>query len=106
MSIFDVRKNSAYRHVIEKEMKALHGENYTKTQLLDYLFDDDYHEGYVVIPRFDQYENRTTLQRINHFWVIPLWLSVCWIKWIFTGETGIHQESKAGKIISKLIGKY
>ena len=106
MSIFDVRKNSAYRHVIEKEMKTLHGENYTKNQLLDYLFDDDYHGGYVVIPRFYQYENRTTLQRINHFWIIPLWLSVCWIKWIFTGETGIHQESKAGKMLSKLIGKY
>lgn len=106
MGLFDVRKNSAYRHVIEKEMKALHGNDYTKNQLLDFLFDDDYHGDYVVIPRFYQYEKRTVAQRINYIWIVPMWLSVCWIKWIFTGETGIHQESKAGKILSKLIGKY
>lgn len=106
MGIFDVRKNSVYRHVIEKELKQLYGDDYTKNQLLNYLFDEDYHGDYVVIPRFYQYEKRTTIQRINHFWVIPLWLSVCWIKWIFTGETGIHQESKAGKILSRIIGRY
>ena len=106
MSIFDVRQNSAHRHIIEKEMKERYGENYTKQQLLDYLFDDDSNGEYVVIPRFYEYEKRTVIQRLNHLWVIPLWLSVCWIKWIFTGETGIHQESKAGKFLSKIIGKY
>ena len=106
MSIFTVRKNQVFKFQIDKQAKELFGENYTRSQLIEMLTEDIREVNMMVVDINDRYCKTTKLQRFNLIWVSPVWLSVGWVKWILTGSYGIDKNSKAGEILTKLIGNY
>lgn len=102
MSIFLVKTRSAYKSEILKEMH----ESPSAKDVLDHLIGDN--DGWVnsdyQLRKYDYCKN-TVLQRINSFWVIPLYaLLIAPLRWIFTGSTGMKTDSKGYAVLKYLIG--
>ena len=106
MSIFTTRKNPLHKFQIEKQVIELFGENYTRSEVIEMLTGDIPEVNMMIVDINDRYCKTTKLQRFNMIWVFPVWLSVGWIKWILTGSYGVDKNSKAGEILTKLIGNY
>lgn len=108
--IMKEKTNEAYRHVIEKELKESFGENFTANDVLKYFF-GDYNNEYRSHSRYTLHRyskpEQSAVQRLNILWVWPLYaVLVAPIKWVITGRSGVKAESKAGKILSWLLGSY
>ena len=104
---FKYQYKKAYRHQIEGVIKE--GNIQTVKQLLDLLYGDcynDFESDYEVLFERDPYIKTTKLQRLNLFWVWPLWLVTIPFQYIIRGEYGVKKETKLGQILTKLIGNY
>lgn len=104
------KTNEAYRHVIERELKESFGESFTANDVLKHFF-GDYNNEYRSYSRYTLHQytkpRQSAVQRLNILWVWPLYAAlVAPIKWIITGSSGVKAESKAGKILSFLLGDY
>ncbi|HGN0166358.1 TPA: hypothetical protein ACKRGM_002244 [Proteus mirabilis] len=86
-----------------------------KCQLLKFTghyADSDYMESIAseILDKYDIYEKKqyretTLIQRINHIWVIPIFMICIIPQWLITGNTGVRSSSKVGKLVNWLIGR-
>lgn len=113
MSKMKTGYKEVYKFEFEEELKDLWGydkfDKYTQDKIIEHLFgmlDRNPTSKFKVVHKRNPYIQTTTIQRINLFWVWPLWLVITPFKWIVTGEMGVTKESKVGKILTKLIGNY
>lgn len=113
MSKMETKYKEVYSYQFESELKDLWGyekfDKYIQDKIVEHLFgmlDRDPTSKFKVVYKRNPYIKTNTIQRINLFWVWPLWLVIAPIKWIVTGEMGVTKDSKVGKILTKLIGNY
>lgn len=82
-------------------------DNPTMDDCLDFLFGDS--DGWIASD-LKFYENKkvksTLFQRLNCFWVYPIFTVCIPLQYVICGYTGMSRDSKLGKIVQFLIGKF
>lgn len=96
-----------YKSMIRKEVVDSYGEKFTGEQVLSHLFGDC--DGWInsdyKIYRYEK-TKKTTLNRVNALWVYPFYATLIAIpKWIFTGHTGVEDNTKMHKVLCWLLGE-
>lgn len=95
------RQYELYRHQLASKLGKRETEM-TAQEVLDLLFDDE--GDYVVYHRGNPYDKISVVQRLNRFWIVPIWLICTPFLFIATGSGYINPNTKLAKILSKLTG--
>lgn len=95
-----------YRHEIEKVINE--NEVESTSEMLDLLFgthEDEYESEYIMESRWSEHANRSLFNRINLFWVVPLFTMLIPIRYLMFGNHHVSKHSKLGEILTKIIGE-
>lgn len=105
------RQHTAYQTDLEKFFEKKVSE-ISKEEILSIIpkndFDREYDDSNLKFTStYSRYENKKTWwQRLNHIWILPLWLVIVGpLHWLFTGKFGLEQSSKIGILVTKLTGE-
>lgn len=92
-----------YRHQVKEAV----GKDATAEQVLDYLFGDCMGESKSDFTiRIWDHDNKTPLQRLNFYWLVPFTLICAPVRYVFYGYIGWDTKTKFGRWILKIAGEY
>lgn len=108
------KEYKVYRHQAEKELKSKFQEgtldDKTKGLILDHFlgcYDNDYRNESEMLLVWDKdpYISTSPIQRLNMFWVVPLYFVLVFpIMYVLTGCGGATSSSRLGRVLSRLLG--
>ena len=97
-----------YRSDIADQIRHhTHKDNPTMDDCLVFLFGDS--DGWVASDmKFYEYkkQDKSFPQRLNCFWVYPLFVISIPLQYLFCGYTRMSRDSKLGKVVEFLTGKF
>jgi len=97
-----------YKSELTRQIKNhTNKDNPTMDDCLEFLFGDS--DGWIASDiKFYEYKKvkKSFLQRLNLFWITPLFVATIPIQYLFRGYVGVDRDSGVGKVIEFLTGDF
>ena len=93
------------KSIIENCKSETGEENPTAKQVVQYMIGDcdRWTGGDYVIYKYSDKSKRSFLNRLNLYWVYPLFIITIPFQFLFFGEIGVNRNSKVGRIVDRLV---
>ena len=98
------RKQDCYS--IDKILKSFEkdcGGEPTQRRLLEFMLGDGMYAGEYIVYKYEK-SKKNLWQRINCFWVYPLFILSMPFQFLFYGQIGANRKSRVGKVLNFLVG--
>lgn len=75
----------------------------TQRRLLEFMLGDGMYGGEYTVYKYER-SKKKLWQRVNCFWVYPLFMLSAPLQFLFYGQIGANKNSRVGKVLNFLVG--